>query len=90
MSGVQETSLATYRQIQPRLGKKQREVYEVLEAATRHGFNMTNMELALLLKWSINRVTPRVFELREQGWVVLAQRRECGVTGRWACAWRTK
>ena len=89
MSGVQETSLEAYREIQPNLGKKQHEVYRVLKAATRRGFDMTNMELAVLLKWSINRVTPRVFELRTLGIVVLSKVRDCGVTGRRACAWRT-
>lgn len=90
MSGVQETSLEAYREILPKLGEKQAEVYKVLASATRRGFDMTNMELSMLLKWSINRVTPRVYELRQNELVVLSQRRECGVTGRWACAWKTK
>lgn len=90
MSGVQETSLEAYHEIQLRLGEKQAEVYKVLKAATRYGFDMTNMELALLLKWSINRVTPRVFELRRFGVVVMSQVRDCGVTGNRAMSWKTK
>lgn len=90
MSDIQETSLIAYREIQPRRGTKQAAVYNLLRDATRKGFDMTNMEISEVLSWSINRVTPRVHELRQLGAVVLNQRRECGVTGRLAMAWRTK
>jgi|YelNatPaOPRAMG01_1025707.scaffolds.fasta_scaffold166269_2 DNA-binding MarR family transcriptional regulator len=87
---VQETSLEAYRQIQPCLGQKQAEVYRLLKRATECGYDMTNMEIARALRWSINRVTPRVLELREMGLVVLSQKRSCAVTGRTAMAWQTK
>ncbi len=85
----QSTSLeAYYSQVVPHLGYSQSKVYRVLEDATRKGFDMTNMELARLLKWSINRVTPRVKELRTQGLVVKGQVRKCGVTGNKAIGWK--
>jgi len=87
---VQETSLEAYLGVKPRLGEKQKEVYRLLKNATRVGFDMTNMEIAQALKWSINRVTPRVYELREKGLVVLSQKRLCSVTGRRAMAWRVR
>jgi len=87
---IQETSLEAYLEVKPRLGEKQKEVYRLLKNATRVGFDMTNMEIAQALKWSINRVTPRVYELRQAGLVVLSRKRKCGVTGRRAMAWKIK
>ena len=87
---IQETSLEAYLEVKPRLGEKQKEVYRLLKNATRVGFDMTNMEIAQALKWSINRVTPRVYELRQAGLVVLSQKRLCSVTGRRAMAWKIK
>jgi len=87
---IQETSLEAYLEVKPRLGEKQKEVYRLLKNATRVGFDMTNMEIAQALRWSINRVTPRVYELREKGLVVLSQKRQCSVTGRRAMAWRVR
>ena len=86
---IQETSLQAYREIQPTLSQKQTIIYNVLVDATRKRFDMTNMEIAKLLGWSINRVTPRVWELRHDlHLVVLSQRRHCGVTKRNAMAWK--
>lgn len=87
---VQDTSLEVYFvKVLPRLAEKQATVYRVLQDATSRGFDMTNREIAALLKWDINRVTPRVLELREKGLVVLSCRRRCGVTGNMAYAWKT-
>jgi hypothetical protein len=91
MSGVQETSLQAYREIQPTKGSKQQIVYKLIADATHNGFDMTNMEIAEALHWTINRVTPRVWELRNEFHVVvLSQMRDCGVTGNRAMAWKTK
>ena len=87
---IQETSLEAYLEVKPRLGEKQKEVYRLLKNATRMGFDMTNMEIAQALRWSINRVTPRVYELRQAGLVVLSRKRKCSVTGRRAMAWRVR
>jgi len=88
MSQVADTSLMAYQKIQPQLANRRAEVYLVLHEASARGFDMTNMEIARLMKWTINRVTPRVYELRGLGMVVLSCRRRCGVTGEWAKAWK--
>lgn len=87
--GVQQTSLRAYREIQPELITRQAIVYNLLFEATSQGMNMTNMEIARALHWSINRVTPRVYELRQMGAVRLDCKRKCGVTGRLAMGWKT-
>lgn len=43
-----------------------------------------------MLGWEINRITPRIFELREKKLVVEASKRKCKVTGRTAIAWKVK
>jgi hypothetical protein len=69
---VQQPSLFSYHEeVIPTISDRQAEVLEVL------GMNadMTNSELADALDWSINRVTPRIQELREAGKVVCKNRR---------------
>jgi hypothetical protein len=48
----------------------------------------TNSEISASLKWSINRVTPRVHELREKNLVEQVSERACKITGRKVIAWR--
>lgn len=48
----------------------------------------SNMEIADALGWSINRVTPRIFELRTKGEVIAATKRICRITGRRVIVWR--
>lgn len=96
---VRDTSLQAYFvEVTPELGKRQKEVYEALG---RLGM-ATNTELARLLGWGVNRVTPRVYELRGLGktrdgyrnvgpcLVVDAGTRPCMVTGRLAHVWKIK
>lgn len=86
---VQETSLDVYyHKVLPTLGRRQRQVWNLFETYNRQ--NLTNMEAAELLGWSINRVTPRVLELRELGLLVFSRRRRCTVTGNFAMAWKLK
>lgn len=81
---VQDTSLqAYYEKVLPALGEKQREVLKVFDGINDY----TNMEIARILGFSINRVTPRVFELRKLGLVKNSQRRQCKVTQNMAIAW---
>ena len=83
----QETSLrAYYTKVLPNLGKRQAQVLAVFRRNSR--LNWTNMELAAELGWSINRVTPRVLELRKLGALVTATRRRCLITGNESLAWR--
>jgi len=82
---MQETSLEAYEEVKPTLGPRQIAVLSVLENAPP----LTNTEIAQRLGWSINRVTPRVFELREKDMVRECGRRPCRITGRNAIQWRT-
>jgi Mn-dependent DtxR family transcriptional regulator len=81
---MQETSLLAYFCLQPTISDKQKMVFETIRSNER----ITNMEIANKLNWSINRVTPRVKELREQGLVILDGYRECHITGHTACLWK--
>ncbi|WP_157032773.1 hypothetical protein [Sphingomonas changbaiensis] len=67
----------------PLLNDRQAEVFASLEGARP----MTNAEIALKLGWTINRVTPRVLELRTAGVVKDFGKRACSVTGRKAYIW---
>lgn len=83
---IQQTSLEAYDAIQDKLGKKQN---DVLLAINRLN-NATNSMIAKYLGWSINRVTPRVFELRQLEFVNEAFRDKCPITNRTAIFWRIK
>src|SRR5580700_8449507 len=77
---IQDTSLEAFYKIQSSLGRAQKEVLDALRTQP----NATNAEIAWMLKWSINRVTPRVLELRspDVGLIEEVGKRKCRVTGR--------
>lgn len=83
---IQDTSLWAYSLATQNLGKKQKEVLDCL----RYFPDATNAELAARMNWPINRVTPRMGELRKQGLVLESCRRRCKVTGSMAWAWKAK
>lgn len=86
-SSLQQTSLNAYDEIQDKLGEKQQIVFDCFK---KHG-DMTNMELADRLGWSINRVTPRTYELVNKiKYVVEVERRPCLITGRTSIVWGVK
>lgn len=95
MTSMQSTSLEVYfGEVLPTLNERQGQVLDIF--IENPAMDFTNMELAEELGWSINRVTPRVYELRGKGkhnplqWnpvLVESRRRECRVTGRTAVAW---
>jgi len=89
MSNVQDTSIEAYESIKYKLGSVQRRVLDVFYENPNIK-DWTNMELARALGWDINRVTPRVFELRELGVLTESRRRFCAVTHRRSIAWRIK
>ena len=79
------TSLNAYHgEVKETLGERQRQVRAVLAAR----FDATNSELAELLKFSINRICPRILELRDKNEVELSCIRECKITGRQCKAWK--
>lgn len=47
-------------------------------------------ELAAQLGWSVNRVIPRIAELRKDGVVVEGSKRPCSITGHDVQTWRAK
>jgi hypothetical protein len=87
---VRMTSLFAYHgEVQGKMGRKQEQVVDVFtEYSQQEGF--TNSELASLLRWPINTVTPRVYELRKMGKIIESYRRKCYITGRHAIAWKLK
>ena len=83
---IQDTSLHAYALATQHLGAKQKQVLDAL----RFFPDATNAEIAAHLNWPVNRVTPRVLELRQQSLVFDAGRRRCKVTGSTAHIWQAK
>jgi len=83
---VKDTSLEAYTYILPTLGQRQKAVFNII----RESNGLTNTEIAHRLGWSINTVTPRVFELRQMKLVELKEKRICTITGRKAMSWILK
>lgn len=82
----QDTSLWAYNLATQNIGTKQKEVLDCL----RFYPNATNAEIAARLGWPVNRITPRILELRKMDLVHDAGKRKCAVTGSTAHAWRAK
>lgn len=81
---IQDTSQKAYiEDVVPTLGERQLEVLTALRSLGE----ATNSELSVRLNWTINRVTPRVYELRKAGKVIDLGKRPCTVTGRMAYVW---
>jgi hypothetical protein len=81
---IQETSIEAFITIKKNLHRSQKEVFDALQTQP----NATNLEIAWMLKWPINRVTPRCVELRELGLVEEFGKRICRVSKRRSIAWR--
>ena len=61
---IQQTSLEAYIEVLKRLGRRQREILEVFK---RYGTPLSNKKVSELINQPINRITPRVLELRQKG-----------------------
>lgn len=83
---IQQTSLSAYDDVKLRLGDKQMQVYLCLKDIGV----ANNLILSKRLKWDINRVTPRVLELREMGIIIKDSMRPCPITKRISWFWRIK
>lgn len=83
MRNIQDTSAKAYYSVLQTLGYKQEMVYLKLKELG----DATNNEIAQAMGLPINRITPRVHELRKLGVVQEAFRRPCKVTGMSAIAW---
>lgn len=82
---VAATSIEAYEKIKPTIGKRQREVLELL---MRVGA-LNNTEISQWLNLPVNRITPRVKELREKGLVEEAYKAE-GSYGMRVSYWKAK
>ena len=83
---IQDTSLHAYALATQHLGAKQKQVLDTVLFFP----DATNAELGQRLGWPVNRITPRILELRKMGLVLQAQRRTCKATGGIAWAWKAK
>ena len=87
---VRATSLMAYAEVLEKLGERQVEVLKCLNSFVDMWgkCSATNMMIADKLDWSINRVTPRIYELRQYGLVKEHKTDICEITGRTAIYWR--
>lgn len=81
---IQPTSLLAYDNIQKDLGEMQLKVFACLKNLE----SANNTILARKLGWTINRVTPRINELRKMGLVISDCFRECPITKRLTIFWK--
>ncbi len=81
---TQQTSIQAYKDIIPELGARQK---AVLALFTDRHVLLTNNEIADKLRWAINTVTPRVFEVRQKGKLIARGKRPCKITGRTGITW---
>lgn len=81
---IQQTSMAAYLEVKPKMGRNQKLVLEALEEI----YPATNKQIAKHLGWEINSVTPRILELRAKRKVVKAYQDLDG--GRQANFWKPK
>jgi hypothetical protein len=84
---AQQTSLDAYSSLSYKeLGERQRQVYLALLAMGE----ATNKMIEKRSGIPINVVTPRIFELRQQGLVIESYRDFCPISKRKAIFWRIK
>lgn len=83
---IHGTSLFAHKIATHNLSRKQKEVLDCL----RYFPDATNAELSARMGWPVDRIKPRVLELRKMGLILDAGRRSCSVTGGTAHAWRAK
>lgn len=84
---VRDTSLAAYKEVSPKIGKKQKLVLDTIKGATRP---VNNQEIANRLSLPINTITPRTNELFSLAKVELAFKAIYPATGRKVCYWKVK
>lgn len=83
-TAMSDTSLKAYfEEVIHKIGNRQELVFGII----KKNDGLTNTEIAMSLGWSINRVTPRVHELRKMGLVKLKEKRPCSWTNRLAKSW---
>lgn len=85
---IQETSLIAYEDLKRDkiLSDRQESVYNILKNLEC----ANNTILSLKLGWTINRITPRILELRKMGLVIKDSIRPCPITKKLTWFWRIK
>jgi Mn-dependent DtxR family transcriptional regulator len=87
MTQMLETSLdAYYKKVLPKKGTRYAQI--INEFKNHPKADLTNNELASLLHLSICSITGRVKELRDMGFLVASQKRQCEITKFTVYAWR--
>jgi hypothetical protein len=80
---IQDTSLAAYEKAKEQLGNSQACVYQCIIENP----GLSNLEISEALGWPINRVTPRVLELRVLNLVIPGEKK-IGRTGLKVNTWK--
>lgn len=81
---IQATSLLAYAEVLEHLGEKQLIVLKCLSELK----SATNLMIARKLGWDINRVVPRIFELRKMNLVTESKIDFCKISGKVAIYWK--
>jgi len=85
---VQQTSLLSYFEELPDLGRRQREVLRAILLLNQQGINPTDREIAKFLQYADpNKVRPRRYELVEAGLIIEAGNKTCTVTHKTVMSW---
>ena len=87
---IQDTSLATWQQIQHTLPEKRGEVYSILQEATRNGFDMTLFEVAKYLHCPDHWVSGRFTELKAEGLIFRTAKRVNPKSGKLCWAYKAR
>lgn len=82
------TSAAGYAAVQSTLAQRQQEVLTFLKSAGHGSAGYSNRQIAQILGRPINAITPRVLELRQDGFVELAGYRKDAISGVTVKAWK--
>jgi len=83
---IQQTSLDAFSEVKDSLGERQLQVLNFFR--THRDLDFSNNELSWNLQLPINRVTPRVYELRSKGYLCHSLVRYCRITGKKVIAWK--
>jgi len=88
---IQETSLQSFKEIQPKLSERHSEIYNALKELCTIQGDATDQEIKVKLgKAEANYVRPRRFELvNKLKMVGFSQKRQCKITGKTCLAWKT-
>lgn len=83
--GMQQTSIEAWlTEAKPLAGKNQQKVLKVIQEHSA----MCNQDIADVMQWPINSVTPRVLELREAEVIEFSHKDKHPRTGRTVNYWR--